>query len=92
MDETSLGNDFPNSTYQDPRALIAEIYRQILIIKESGGTPQKIFLHSNHHQLLKWYRELLGSQQSAFPDYLGEYELFGVPLYAHGFEDRVIVE
>jgi hypothetical protein len=92
MKEKFQISDLDSSSYNDPRALIAEVYRQILLLKDSGKTPQKIFLHASHYQLVKWYRELLGSQQSDFPDYLGEYELFGIPIYAHDFPDRIIVE
>jgi len=91
--EAAPGNiDNQAIDFNDPRALIAEVYRQILEIQKSGRLPQKIFLHSNHHQKIKWYREFLGSQDSPFPDYLGEYELFGIPLYAHNIEDRIWVE
>lgn len=92
MEDKNQGFSQDDSIFQDPRALIAEVYRQILLLKESGKTPQKIFLHASQYQMIKWYRELLGSQQSDFPDYLGEYELFGVPIYAHDLLDQIIVE
>jgi hypothetical protein len=42
------------------------------------------------YQVVQRYRSLLGDVPEGLPDYLGKYDLFGVPIYTDGGETIVI--
>ncbi|KGE73837.1 hypothetical protein [Spirochaeta lutea] len=78
-------------TPDDPRELIAEVYRQILALRESGTEPTRVLMPGSQFRQLQWYRWFLGESRAAVPDYLGEFELFSLPIYTSDI-DKVTVE
>jgi hypothetical protein len=80
-----------NINLEDPREIVAEVYRQITQLRERGIIPEKVFLHKKLHESVIWYRNFLGSSESSVPDYLGDYELFGIPVYAASEPNSVTV-
>ena len=76
----------------DPRSVVAEIYRQILLLRSQGKEPKRVYLHAKQFRSIVWYRQFLGTTDNQFPDYLGEYDIFGVPIYTSEVEDHISVE
>ncbi len=76
----------------EPRAeeIIAEIYGRISSLRDRGREPEAIVLPMEYYRLLQLYRARLGDTPEGFRDYLGKYELFGVPLYTDNGTDIVI--
>ena len=63
-----------------PEEIILEIYRQKKRCLEAGKKPEKVVLSMNHHRLIQWYHELLGSVDGPVPDYLQEDTIFGLEI------------
>lgn len=78
-----------NTTGQGPlrgEELIAQIYAQVVALRSSRGgvptaTPGRIVMSIDHYRLLQDYRARLGDAPSPGLEYLGRYELFGLPIY-----------
>ncbi len=68
--------------------LIAEIYGTISALREDGREATAIVLPPEHYRILQEYRRRIGSVPEGLPDYLGQYDLFGIPLYTDN-GDRV---
>lgn len=82
----------PDNEDAAPRAeeIIALVYGRIRGLREEGKEATSIVLPAPFYRLLQDYRARLGEVPGAFPDYLGKYELFGVPLYTDTGTDIVI--
>lgn len=63
-----------------PEELIAEIYRQIQIIRENGREPDQVIMSLEHFRLLEWYKSFLGEAEEGKGEYLGEYQIFGLEI------------
>jgi hypothetical protein len=75
-----------------PRAeeIIAGVYAQLCAVRERGRHPSAIVMPPALYQVVQRYRSLLGDVPEGLPDYLGKYDLFGVPIYTDGGETIVI--
>jgi|GEM_PF-998580 len=76
-----------------PRAeeIIAEIYGTLQKLREGGREARAIVLPVTHYRILQNYRATLGDVREGLPDYLGRYELFGVPIYTDS-GDQIIIK
>jgi hypothetical protein len=77
---------------EPPRAeeIIAELYGRIARIRENGKTVNAIVLPVALYRLIQEYRGRLGETREGLPDYLGKYDLFGIPIYTDGGNEVVI--
>lgn len=77
---------------EPPRAeeIIAELYGSIAKIREDGRTVTAIVLPVALYRLIQEYRGTLGETQAGLPDYLGKYDLFGIPIYTDGGNEVII--
>lgn len=75
-----------------PRAeeIIAEIYGSIHGLRDTGREPRAIVLPPSYYRTLQDYRATLGDVREGLSDYLGRYELFGIPIYTDGGDQIVI--
>ena len=86
--------DNPRPADQDEREamrLIAEIYARISEVRDRDLQPTKVVLPPRAYRLVQAYRARLGEVAGDLPDYLGRYELFGVPIYSDT-TDRIVIE
>ena len=76
-----------------PRAeeVIAEVYRQIRLIRESGGKPRKAVMPAALWNRVEEYRRMLGPMEGPVPDYLSEEGLFGLEIW-YGDDPDIRVE
>ncbi len=81
-----------SSSKQAPRAeeIIAELYGSISRLRNEGKVVTAIVLPVPMYRTLQEYRGTLGEIREGLPDYLGKYDLFGIPLYTDGGEDVII--
>ncbi|TVR70192.1 MAG: hypothetical protein EA427_06510 [Spirochaetaceae bacterium] len=86
------GNDDRDDSAASPRPeeIIAAVYGRIRSLREEGRTATAIILPPAMYRILQDYRARLGEVPGGLPDYLGKYELFGVPLYTDTGTDIVI--
>jgi hypothetical protein len=79
-------------TDDPPRAeeIIAAVYAQLSALREKGRRPSAIVMPPGLYRIVQGYRALLGDVPDGLPDYLGKYDLFGVPIYTDGGEKIVI--
>ena len=61
--------------------LIAGIYGQLCSLRDAKKEATAIVLPPDTYRLLQEYRNNLGEVPAGLPDYLGRYDLFGIPLY-----------
>lgn len=73
-----------------PEEIISEIYGRIHALREAGRSIRAIVLPIDLYRILQRYRVSLGDHPAGMPDYLGKYDLFGVPLYTEGGDTIVI--
>ena len=66
------------------------MYGQIHALRQQGRVPTGIVLPHNLYQVIQEYRSGLGEVPGGLPDYLGRYDLFGLPIYTDGGETIVI--
>lgn len=66
---------------RDPRALVATIYGKIHEIRQAGAWPGAVVMSLADFKLIAWYRALLGASENATAEYLGDYQIFGLPVY-----------
>jgi len=79
-----------DETRKTAQALIAEIYGRIYSLRNEGREATAIVLPPAQYRLLQEYRANLGDVPAGLPDYLGRYDLFGIPLYTDNGTDIVI--
>lgn len=81
-----------SSSKPAPRAeeIIAELYGSISRIRETGKVVTAIVLPVPVYRTLQDYRGTLGEIREGLPDYLGKYDLFGIPIYTDGGEEVII--
>lgn len=70
--------------------IIAEVYGTVRKIREDGRRVYAIVLPISHYRIIQDYRARLGEVKEGLPDYLGRYELFGIPIYTDGGDAIVI--
>ncbi|MEX2443682.1 MAG: hypothetical protein WD492_08765 [Alkalispirochaeta sp.] len=75
-----------------PRAeeIIAELYGSVARIRETGKSVTAIVLPMSLYRTIQEYRATLGETRQGLPDYLGKYDLFGIPIYTDGGDDVII--
>ena len=71
--------------------LIADVYARIVEVRDRGMQPTKGVLPPRAYKLVQAYRAGLGEVADGLPDYLGRYELFGVPIYSDT-TDRIVIK
>jgi hypothetical protein len=78
----------------DPREIVADIYRQILTLQNSGCNPTRITMDYRSFRVLSWYKSFLGSIEPGTQDYLDpeSYSIFGLPIFAGDSSGRILVE
>jgi hypothetical protein len=64
--------------------IIAGIYARLREVRAAGKRPTAIVMPVTMYRTLQAYRAQLGEVRQGLPDYLGKYELFGVPIYTEG--------
>jgi hypothetical protein len=79
-----------DETIREAQELIAAVYGQIVTLREQGKEAIKIVLPPRQYQVLQEYRRTMGDVPQGLPDYLGRYDLFGIPLYTDTREHVVI--
>ena len=84
-----IGND-PREKSLRAEEIIAAVYGRIVQVREEGRTPTSIVLPPALYRTLQDYRARLGDAPAGLTDYLGKYELFGVPLYTDSGTEIVI--
>lgn len=62
-------------------AIIADIYGSVSALREEGREPYAIVMPIALYRTVQEYRAGLGEIRDGLPDYLGRYELFGIPIY-----------
>lgn len=70
--------------------LVAGIYGRLSSLRDAGKEATAIVLPPDTYRLLQEYRNNLGEVAAGLPDYLGRYDLFGIPLYTDTGTDVVI--
>ena len=76
---------------QRPEEIIAEVYRQIRAIRETGKKPRRIVICRRLWLCIEDYRRSLGSLSGPLPDYLSEDRLFGIEIW-YGTTGEIRVE
>lgn len=71
--------------------VIAEIYGRISAVREAGRVVTGIVLPPDVYRSVQAYRAERGEVSAGLPDYLGKYELFGVPIYTDA-GDRIVIK
>ncbi len=81
-----------SSSREVPRAeeIIAELYGSISQVRDTGKVVTAIVLPVPTYRILQEYRATLGEIREGLPDYLGKYDLFGIPTYTDGGTDVII--
>jgi len=88
---TDMGDEKPlDETVRAAQELIAAVYGRIVSLREQGKEATKIVLPPRDYQILQEYRRTMGDVPQGLPDYLGRYDLFGIPLYTDSREHVVI--
>lgn len=80
---------------EKPRAeeIIVEALRQKNEALSRGRTPTGVVLSRTNYDLIQHYHARLGEVQGSVEDYIGQYSLFGMPIYIdNDVACRVIVE
>jgi hypothetical protein len=75
---------------RNAQELIATVYGRIRQLREEGKEATAIILPPEQYRVLQEYRGRIGDVPEGFPDYLGKYDLFGIPLYTDQRESVVI--
>lgn len=70
--------------------IIAELYGSISQLRGTGKVVTAIVLPAQMYHTLQEYRGTLGDIREGLPDYLGKYDLFGIPIYTDGGENVII--
>lgn len=70
--------------------IIAALYGRIAALREEGRDVTAIVLPPAYYRSIQAYRSRLGEVRDGLPDYLGKYELFGLPLYTDAGTEIVI--
>ena len=76
---------------QRPEEIIAEVYRQVRGIRETGKKPRRIIMSRHSWLRIDDYRRSLGSLSGPLPDYLSEDRLFGIEIW-YGTTGEIRVE
>ncbi|TVR92301.1 MAG: hypothetical protein EA428_04155 [Spirochaetaceae bacterium] len=78
----------------EPRAeeLILSIYSQIKARSEAGEPFGHVVMSVSTYRLIQAYRARLGEMPEGQEDYLGRYELFGLPVLIDTIEGCRVVE
>lgn len=76
-----------------PRAeeLLARVYAGIVVAREAGRQPERIYLSPGWYRRIQQYRQSLGSLEDPGLDYLGSSSLFGLEIYLDGERDFLVV-
>ncbi len=77
-------------THPGAEEIIVAVYRELSRLRENRQEATAIVLPVSHYRVLQSYRARLGDPPPGLPDYIGKYELFGVPLYTDGGNRLVI--
>ncbi len=70
--------------------VIATVYGRIRELRDDGKEAVAIILPPQQYRVLQEYRRRIGDVPEGLPDYLGKYDLFGIPLYTDQRESIVI--
>ncbi|MFW5694220.1 MAG: hypothetical protein ACOCYB_03565 [Alkalispirochaeta sp.] len=70
--------------------IIADVYGAISRVRDSGSAVTAIVLPVPVYRTIQEYRATLGETREGLPDYLGKYDLFGIPIYTDGGTDVII--
>ncbi|MDF1566899.1 MAG: hypothetical protein P1P77_02645 [Spirochaetaceae bacterium] len=70
-----------SSNWDRPEEVIAEVYRQVKAVRETGREPERIVMSRLEWSMVEDYRRQLGVIQGPVPDYLSEDSLFGLEIW-----------
>lgn len=70
--------------------IIAAVYARIAALRTDGRTPTAIVLPTAQYRTLQRYRSRLGDVPEGRVDYLGRYQLFGLPILCDG-GSRIVI-
>lgn len=72
----------PQEEPREARAeeLIVSIYSQVQELRAAGRAPGRVVMSLRSYRRIQEYRAHLGELPDGRPDYLGRYELFGLPV------------
>ncbi|NCN05131.1 MAG: hypothetical protein GW949_05840 [Spirochaetales bacterium] len=78
----------------DPREIVADIYRQIVVLQNNGSKPTRVTMDYRSFRVLSWYKSFLGSTESGTQDYLSpeSYSIFGLSIFAGNSSGKILVE
>ncbi|SIQ65454.1 hypothetical protein SAMN05920897_11277 [Alkalispirochaeta americana] len=80
-DGKQTSQDHPGDAQPRAEEVIAAVYGRIATLRDQGKVPTSIVLPPAVYRLIQDYRAHLGESPQGLPDYLGKYEIFGLPLY-----------
>ena len=58
-----------------------EIYARVQEVRRTGRRVTAVVMPANLYRIVQDYRSRLGTVPEGLPDYLGRYDLFGIPIY-----------
>lgn len=61
--------------------VIAAIHARIVAIRSEGREPDSVILPNPVYRMLQRYRAELGETEIPSLEYLGKYEIFGLPIF-----------
>jgi len=64
-----------------PEQIIASVYARARELRSSGIEPKRVVMPRRYYQAVQAYRATLGELANPELDYLGKYELFGLPIF-----------
>jgi hypothetical protein len=70
-----------SSEWDRPEEVIAEVYRQVKAVRDTGHEPERIVMSRLEWSMVEDYRRKLGVIQGPVPDYLSEDSLFGLEIW-----------
>ena len=83
-----MAMDTNESLEQEPRAEehIISIYAQFRELRSNGDVPTRVIMSVDTYRVIQDYRSRLGELPQQEQDYLGKYELFGLPVMIDAVE------
>jgi len=69
---------------------IAAIHARIAAVRAEGRVPESIVIPVPLYRLIQKYRATLGEARNEDAEYIGKYQLFGLPILADQ-SDRIVV-
>ena len=83
-------NAFACPSEPQPEEIVAEIYRQLLELRQHGQEPTQVCLPVTFIRRLRIYHALIGSTSQKELDYLDQHSIFGLDYFVHESESVLV--